>query len=99
MSNGYDLPRSQLSTIDTDTPCVSVGDKRKYRVEGLLLFSDEERDLLATVIKRERIVRQHGAEAAARKQWYETVFGRAAILAALLAAVADLAATIHAIVS
>lgn len=98
MRGGFPAARTHAN-LDPDTPVISLGDPTQYRREQVILYDDEERDLLAHVVGRERVMRQRGIDAMARKAWHETLFGRVAIIAGLVAAVADLAATIHALTS
>jgi hypothetical protein len=87
--------RRTYSDIEIETPVCSLGDKRLYRREGIVLLSDEERELLAQMVGRERIMRERGVVQGERKVWYATIFGRLAILAAVLGGGSELLATIH----
>lgn len=87
--NGYDARRTHAN-IDPDTPIISLGDKRPYRREAIVLVSDEERDLWSELVGHQRMMRERGIRHQERKAFHQTMWGRAAIAAALLAAFADL---------
>ena len=60
-----------------------------------MLVSDEERDLWAELVGHQRMMRDRGIRHQERKAFHQTLWGRAAIAAGLLAAVADILLTIH----
>lgn len=92
-------PRRELSQLDPHMPVVSLGDERIYREEHILCYSDEERRLLASMVGTVRIADALGVRSVERKAFWTSWWGRAATVAAVLAAAADLLLAIKSAVS
>jgi hypothetical protein len=91
--------RRTVATLDPDTPAVSLGDKRLYRRETLVLVTDEERDLVAELVGHERIARERGDAVKERRLFTDSLWVRAGIVAGSVAAIADLILAIKAAVT
>lgn len=83
-------PRRDLSQLDPRMPVVSLGDERIYREEHLLCYSDEERRLLARVVGTVRVAEAIGVRSSEHRAFWTSWWGRAATVAAVCAAAADL---------
>lgn len=98
MTNGYDA-RRKLGGLDPDTPVLSLGDKRQYRREGIVLYSDEERDLAAEVVGRMRQMRERGVIADEHRQWFDSMSGKLIAGAAVVAALGNIILAVKAILT
>lgn len=97
-ANAYG-PRRTFANLDTDTPVVSLGDKRPYRREMLVCVSDEERDLMADLVGAERVRQERGYIKADRVLFWESVWGKVTIAAAVAAALGEIVLAVKALVT